>query len=50
VIIQALLLNGIAGIAFGWLFWQSSLEAAMLSHISVHAFSFALRFLLARLA
>jgi Type II CAAX prenyl endopeptidase Rce1-like len=48
VIIRALLLNGIAGIAFGWLFWQYSLEAAMLSHVSVHAFSFALRFLLAR--
>jgi Type II CAAX prenyl endopeptidase Rce1-like len=48
VIIRALLLNGIGGIAFGWLFWQYSLEAAMLSHISVHAFSFALRFLLAR--
>jgi membrane protease YdiL (CAAX protease family) len=48
VIIRALLLNGIAGIGFGWLFWQYSLEAAMLSHISVHAFSFALRFLLAR--
>jgi Type II CAAX prenyl endopeptidase Rce1-like len=48
VIIRALLLNGIAGIGFGWLFWQYSLEVAMLSHISVHAFSFALRFLLAR--
>jgi Type II CAAX prenyl endopeptidase Rce1-like len=48
VIIRALLLNGIAGIAFGWLFWQYSLEAAMLSHVSFHAFSFALSFLLAR--
>ncbi|MCU0547568.1 MAG: CPBP family intramembrane metalloprotease [Oscillatoriaceae cyanobacterium Prado104] len=48
VIIRALLLNGIAGIAFGWLFWQYSLEAAMLSHVSFHAFTFALRFLLAR--
>lgn len=48
VIIRALLLNGIAGIAFGWLFWQYSLEAAMLSHASFHAFSFALSFLLAR--
>jgi membrane protease YdiL (CAAX protease family) len=48
VIIRALLLNGIAGIGFGWLFWQYSLEAAMLSHISVHAFSFALSLLLAR--
>ncbi|HEY9622940.1 MAG TPA: CPBP family intramembrane glutamic endopeptidase [Crinalium sp.] len=48
VIIRALLLNGIAGIAFGWLFWQYSLEAAMLAHISVHAFSFVLSGLLAR--
>jgi len=48
VIIRAILLNGIAGIAFGWLFWQYSLEAAMLAHVSVHAFSFAFSFLLAR--
>jgi hypothetical protein len=48
VIIRAILLNGIAGIAFGWLFWQYSLEAAMLSHVSVHAFSFALSLMLAR--
>jgi hypothetical protein len=48
VIIRAILLNGIAGIAFGWLFWQYSLEAAMLSHASFHAFSFALSLLLAR--
>jgi hypothetical protein len=50
VIIRALLLNGIAGIGFGWLFWQYSLEAAMLAHISVHAFTFVLNGLLARLA
>jgi len=50
VIIRAILLNGIGGIAFGWLFWQYSLEAAMLAHISVHAFTFVLRGLLARLA
>jgi hypothetical protein len=49
VIIRALLLNGIAGIAFGWLFWQYSLEAAMLAHISIHAFTFVLSSLLARL-
>lgn len=48
VIIRAILLNGIAGIAFGWLFWQYSLEAAMLAHVSFHAFSFAFSFLLAR--
>jgi Type II CAAX prenyl endopeptidase Rce1-like len=50
VIIRALLLNGIAGIGFGWLFWQYSLEAAMLAHISFHAFAFVLSGLLARLA
>jgi hypothetical protein len=50
VIIRALLLNGIAGIGFGWLFWQYSLEAAMLAHISFHAFTFVLSGLLARLA
>jgi hypothetical protein len=50
VIIRALLLNGIPGIAFGWLFWQYSLEAAMLAHISFHAFAFVLNGLLARLA
>jgi hypothetical protein len=50
VIIRALLLNGIAGIAFGWLFWQYSLEAAMLAHSSFHAFAFVLSGLLARLA
>lgn len=50
VIIRALLLNGIAGIGFGWLFWQYSLEAAMLAHISFHAFTFVLSSLLARLA
>jgi Type II CAAX prenyl endopeptidase Rce1-like len=50
VIIRALLLNGIVGIAFGWLFWQYSLEAAMLAHISFHAFAFVVNGLLARLA
>jgi hypothetical protein len=50
VIIRALLMNGIVGIAFGWLFWQYSLEAAMLAHISFHAFSSVLSGLLARLA
>ena len=50
VIVRAILLNGIAGIAFGWLFWQYSLEAAMLAHVSFHALSFALSLLLARFA
>jgi hypothetical protein len=45
LIIRALLLNGIAGIAYGWLFWQYSLEAAMLAHASFHALVFALNVL-----
>lgn len=28
--------NSVGGIVFGWLFWQRSLEAAMLAHASVH--------------
>ncbi len=32
LIIRAVVLNGVAGIAFGWLYWQYGLEAAMLSH------------------
>lgn len=37
---RILLLNGIAGIAFGWLFWRRGLEAGMISHASVHVFLF----------
>ena len=32
LVIRAIALNGIAGIAFGWLYWQYGLESAMLSH------------------
>jgi len=42
VVSRALLLNGIAGIAFGWLFWQYSLEAAMIAHASFHVLGFLL--------
>ncbi|MBF2050507.1 MAG: CPBP family intramembrane glutamic endopeptidase [Leptolyngbya sp. IPPAS B-1204] len=48
VILRAILLNGIAGTAYGWLFWQYSLEAAMIAHASFHAVVFALNVLLAR--
>ena len=34
LILRAITLNGVAGIAFGWLYWQYGLEAAMLSHFS----------------
>lgn len=34
VITRAIVLNGLAGVAFGYLYWTRGLEAAMLSHFS----------------
>jgi len=34
VVTRAIVLNGIAGIVFGWLYWRKGLEAAMISHFS----------------
>jgi membrane protease YdiL (CAAX protease family) len=34
--VRALLLNGVAGVAFGYLYWRRGLEAAMLGHMSTH--------------
>jgi len=34
VIARALLLNGVGGIVFGWLYWKRGLLAAMLAHFS----------------
>jgi|SRR5688572_5308362 len=34
VITRAIVLNGLAGVAFGWLYWKRGLEAAMISHFS----------------
>lgn len=34
VIIRAILLNGIGGIIFGWLYWKKGLESAMIAHFS----------------
>ncbi len=34
LIVRAILLNGVVGIATGYLFWQYGLEAAMLAHFS----------------
>jgi hypothetical protein len=34
VITRALLLNGIGGLVFGWLYWKRGLVAAMLAHFS----------------
>jgi len=38
VLAWVLLANTVAGIAYGWLFWQYSLEAAMIAHASTHVF------------
>ena len=34
VIARAVVLNGLLGIGFGWLYWKRGLEAAMISHFS----------------
>ena len=34
VIIRALVLNGVGGIVFGWLYWKKGLESAMIAHFS----------------
>ena len=34
VITRAIVLNGLGGIIFGWLYWKRDLEAAMISHFS----------------
>lgn len=36
LVLRALVLNGIAGIAFGYLYWRHGLEAAMLGHMGAH--------------
>nr|WP_275939172.1 CPBP family glutamic-type intramembrane protease [Polyangium spumosum] len=36
VVARILVLNALAGLAFGWLYVRRSLEAAMLSHAAVH--------------
>jgi len=34
VITRAIVLNGLLGVVFGWLYWKRGLEAAMVSHFS----------------
>lgn len=34
VITRAIVLNGLLGVAFGWLYWKRGLEAAILSHFT----------------
>jgi membrane protease YdiL (CAAX protease family) len=34
IVARAVILNGIGGIIFGWLYWKKGLESAMISHFS----------------
>jgi membrane protease YdiL (CAAX protease family) len=34
VIVRAVLLNGVAGVVYGWLYWKKGLESAMIAHFS----------------
>ncbi len=34
VVLRAIVLNGIGGIIFGWLYWKKGLESAIISHFS----------------
>jgi membrane protease YdiL (CAAX protease family) len=34
VVTRAIVLNGLGGVIFGWLYWKRGLEAAMISHFS----------------
>ena len=36
IVIRALVMNGVAGAAFGYLYWRHGLEAAMMAHMSTH--------------
>lgn len=36
LIVRTILLNAIAGVVFGWLFWRRSLETAMIAHATFH--------------
>lgn len=34
IIARAVILNGVAGVIFGWLYWKKGLESAMIAHFS----------------
>ncbi len=36
LVARTILLNAVAGVVFGWLYWQRSLEAAMVAHAAFH--------------
>ncbi len=36
LVVRALVLNGVAGVVYGYLYWRHGLESAMLGHMSTH--------------
>lgn len=48
VVLRAIVLNGVGGIVFGWLFWKKGLESAMLAHFTADVFLLTLLPLLIR--
>jgi membrane protease YdiL (CAAX protease family) len=38
VITRAVVLNGVGGIVFGWLYWKKGLESAMIAHFTTDIF------------
>jgi membrane protease YdiL (CAAX protease family) len=38
VVTRAVILNGIGGVVFGWLYWKNGLESAMISHFTADVF------------
>jgi membrane protease YdiL (CAAX protease family) len=38
IVLRAVVLNGVGGIVFGWLFWKKGLESAMIAHFTTDIF------------
>jgi hypothetical protein len=38
VVVRAIILNGIGGIVFGWLFWKKGFELAIITHFTADVF------------
>ena len=36
IVVRGLVLNGVAGVIFGWLYWRRGLESAMVGHAAAH--------------
>jgi membrane protease YdiL (CAAX protease family) len=36
LVLRTVLLNALAGLVYGWLYWRRSLEAAMVAHATAH--------------